>query len=124
MLPVWLLGAGSFLGKQWKLLAIGAAALVAVFFILQYRNEVRENAVLRANEAQYKQTILDKDREIGLLNRIAELSESVLVDQARDERLRQEALADLSRPLGSDENEQAPESLKELLRRLTGKVEE
>lgn len=107
-----------FLKNNLVPLLIAAGVLLLVFVGYKGYKIVEENAKAQLTIETQQETIKNKNEQIIRLNKDIVLREEVISNRDVQLQILNGELANITNELGNDANDNAPESLKELFRRL------
>lgn len=116
----------SLIVGNWKAILFGIAFLAASFFLWNVYNIITENATnkvlieqYRKNELVLLQTIQSKDLMIALKDKVISITNDTIVKRDSEiDKLNITFEGIVNPSLGTDLYDPAPESLKELMRRI------
>lgn len=118
-MPSWILTVLGFVVRHYKWLSIGALSVFVLAFGINLYNNIREGAVKDILIKQQEQVIKNqqaliafKDAQVKIANEVSEkLQSENIVLESKYNRI-------VIDTLGADVNDQAPQSLKNLIRQL------
>lgn len=110
----------SFLGSNIKWVAILALIAALSFAGFKYTKLVSDYAIARNTITQLQQTVKDKDATIKFERDLRFNSEKIIAEQKLENDKLEEQLKNITDDLGTDSNDLAPESIREIIRRLQG----
>lgn len=108
----------TFIRTYSKIFIIGSAVVVGSIFLYKLYDIVQTNGELRSILSVQEETIKNKNEQIDTLEKTIKLNEDIIEEKEKDIETLSNALENITKDLGDDSNDAAPDSIKELFRRL------
>lgn len=118
-MPLWISAAFGFAKANFQIILIAAAVIAATTFGYKLMSALEDRGRLEIIAENLKTQLKDKQESIQYLETIVGLNNEII--KSRDQKIEElnEKSEDTTKNLGTDSGDQAPESLKELIKRLS-----
>lgn len=108
----------NFVRSNINIILIVGGVLLGSIFLYKVYTVIEHNGEMKSIIAVQEETIKNKNNQIDSLRKINALNEQIIVEKDKEVEDLESQLDGITKELGSDANDLAPEAIRELFRRL------